>query len=359
VGTILLTGSIAIADSEKINSLNEHNKTLPKELINKEEHSALQKKDEKAYLIPKNILDHLEFGFLMEAEGFYARSEQENESDLTLATVEFVADATFSEGVSGHLGLLWEEDDTEENILDEGFISFGATDSIPFYGRVGKMYLPFGNFESAFISDPLTLEMGEINQSALLAGYENQWLNLCVGTFNGDFSEDGREDTIDDWVASISFTPSESVAFGAYFISDLLDTDGFEGFATGLGTEYESISGGGMFFNANFGAVTFNAECVSAMEEIKGLRPFSYNVEASISFAEKWIAGIKIGGSNDFYTEYNAGSLEGKMPDWRSGMVISYELNDFVTFSGEYLHAEGLDHHSSSDTITMQVAVGF
>ena len=168
-------------------------------------------KEMEGYVVPQQIWNRLDVNFLMEVEGFVAKSGDVSESDITLATVELTMGAEIVEAVSGHLGLLWAEDDTEENILDEGYITFGATETIPFYATAGKMYLPFGNFESVFISDPLTLELAEINQSAALAGYGNNWIDLKAGAFNGDFEEDTDDNTIDDAFASITFLPFEGV----------------------------------------------------------------------------------------------------------------------------------------------------
>ncbi|MEN7972523.1 MAG: LbtU family siderophore porin [Verrucomicrobiota bacterium] len=308
--------------------------------------------------VPQNILNNVDVGFLVELEGFSARAGDVSESDITLATVELTVDADVVDGVTAHLGLLWEEDDTEENILDEGYITFGATEEIPFYATAGKMYLPFGNFESAFISDPLTLEMAEINQSAALVGFGNSWVDLNVGAFNGDFEEGAADNTIDDVFASIEFTLSESVVLGAYWLSDLLETDGFEDFA-GVIT-YETIGGAGAFLNAQLGPVVLNLEYVSAIERLNplaaGLLPSAYNVEASMPVHEKVSVGIKFEGSDDFYSEF-VGTPTGKQADWQTGFVVSYDLNEHVVLSGEYLHADGLDGDESGDMATVQVAL--
>jgi hypothetical protein len=316
-----------------------------------------------SHIVPQDILKQLDVAFLMEMEGFAAKVGDASESDITLATVELTLDAVVVDGITGHLGLLWEQDDTEENNLDEGFIAFGSTESVPFYAMVGKMYLPFGNFESAFISDPLTLEMAEINESAVLAGYGNDWLDLNAGAFNGDLEEGAGDNTIDDAFASISFTPVDGVVFGAYWLSDLLETGGFEDFATDLGAAYESIGGAGVFLNAQMGPVALSAEYVTALEKLApaagGLLPATYNVEVSMPIIEKLSAGIKFEGSNDFYSDFTGGGApDGKFAEWQTGFVVSYELNKHMTLSGEYLHADGLDGGGSGDRATVQMAMG-
>lgn len=316
------------------------------------------------HVLPQDILKKLDISFLMELEGFAARVGDTSEGDLTLATVELTVDAEVVNGVLGHLGLLWEEDDTEGSNLDEGYVTFGATETIPFYATGGKMYLPFGNFESVFISDPLTLEMAEINESAALLGYGNDWIDLNAGVFSGELEEDPEDNTIESGFASIAFMPGEAVVFGAYWLSDLLYTAGFEDFANNAilaGYGYESTGGAGIFLNAQIGSVALNAEYMTALEKLDpvagGLLSSTYNLEASMPIFEKLSAGIKVEGSDDFYSDFVGGDPEGKFADWQVGLVVSYEFNNNVTLSGEYLHADGLGGGESGDLVTMQIAL--
>jgi hypothetical protein len=48
--------------------------------------------------------------------------------------------------------------------VDEGFIALGAEEDLPFYLEAGKTVVPFGNYETRFITDPLPLEPGETNE---------------------------------------------------------------------------------------------------------------------------------------------------------------------------------------------------
>lgn len=310
------------------------------------------------HAVSQDFLNKLDVGFLMELETFAAKSGDVSESDIALATVELTADANVTDSVALHLGLLWEEDGSEENILDEGHVTWGATDAIPFYATAGRMYLPFGNFESAFISDPLTLELAEINQSAVLVGYGNSWVDLNAGVFNGDF--ESGDNSVDDAFASVAFTPFESVVFGIYWLSDILDADGFEGFVdSATNYAYEASGGAGVFLNAWIGPVSLNAEYVAAIEELDlpggGQTPSAYNVEASMPVVEKVTVGVKFEGSDDFYSELGAG----KWADWQTGFVVSYGLSHHITLSGEVLHADGLDDGESGDRATMQMALVF
>lgn len=306
-------------------------------------------------LATEEIWSRLQFGLLLEAEAFYGESAGQSESDLTLATAEFAMDAEISEAIHTHVGLLWEEDDTEENNLDEAYIILGANEGNAYHLTVGKMYLPFGNLSSAFISDPLTLELAEINETAALAGYHNEWLELFAGIFNGDADEDS---SLENLLASVKVMPFENLEFGAYWISDILETDGLEGFAAAL-PSYQKEGGAGLFLNARCGEVTVNAEYVTALGGIDtgtgAVKPSAYNIEASLPLTARWTVGAKLEGSDDFYGDLGAD----KFADRQYGVVAAYNVNEYVTLAGEYLHAEGLDDDESGELATAQLAVAF
>jgi len=54
-----------------------------------------------------------------------------------------------------------------------GTITLGNMEMFPVYLTAGKMYVPFGNFESNMIQDPVTLEIGETRESAGQVGFEH------------------------------------------------------------------------------------------------------------------------------------------------------------------------------------------
>ncbi|MCK5738342.1 LbtU family siderophore porin [bacterium] len=164
-------------------------------------------------ILSSGWLDRITISGVLEAEAGYTSTDydepsesDENESDAALATMEFGIDAELNEYVSGHALFLWEEDDTEPVDLDEGFITISGGDVMPLYLSAGKMYVPFGNFESTMISDPLTLELGETRESAIQVGFESEGFYGSVYVFNGDIDEDGEDSHIDNFGANAGFT---------------------------------------------------------------------------------------------------------------------------------------------------------
>ncbi|VGO21773.1 LbtU family siderophore porin [Pontiella sulfatireligans] len=309
-------------------------------------------------------LDSLEWGLLIEAEGSYAESGGGNDSDLTLATVEFVLDAAVNDWIHGHLGLLWEEDDTESDNLDEAYIEIGGSKDYPYYFVAGRFYLPFGNFESAFISDPLTLELAEIRQSSAMAGIGNEWIELNAGAFKGDVDKDEEEDdNISDFYASVTYTPSEYFQCGAYWLSDLMETDSQSDFGDDVAQldGYDKQGGAGAFANVFIGPFMFNAEYASALDsyDVAGgsYLPMAFNLEASMQFAEKWRTGLTFQGSDDLYAAHEDDVFGDKYPGRAYGAVVSYGLHENVTVSAEYLHLEDLDDGEDGDLVTLQLAL--
>lgn len=309
-------------------------------------------RERSSYLLPQ-VRDALSFrsldwGLLLEAEGSASRIGSVSESDLILATAEFTLDAEVNEWLSGHLGLLWEENDTETNNLDEAYFTIGRD----YYLQAGRYYLPFGDFSSAFISDPLTLELAEINQSAVQVGYGNDVFHVCAGAFRG-----ADDSSIETGYAAAGASLGNALQVGAYWLSDLIDTDGLSGLAGGVN---QTEGGAGAYANLCYGPATVNAEWVGALSEYESASgnfcPMAYNFEASLAVDDRWTVGAKCEGSNDFYTESAGGSLSGKFHECGYGTVISCALSEHASVSTEYLRVEDLEDGEDGHRVTLQLA---
>ena len=102
-------------------------------------------------------------------------------SDMILATVELAIDAEINENVSGHILLLYEEDDTEEFTVDEGVIT--VTSSYGLSLSAGKMYVPFGVFTPTLSQTPLRLNLArrtnhDFWQRTGLSSSRYPWISL-------------------------------------------------------------------------------------------------------------------------------------------------------------------------------------
>jgi hypothetical protein len=311
--------------------------------------------------------------------------KQEKENDSALATVEIGIDAELNPSVQGHVLLLWEEGETENinDFMDEGTITIANPDRCPYSLTAGKMYLPFGSFESNFISDPMTLELGEINDTAVHIGYQKDSVDISLGVFNGDVNRTGKDNEIDSYFANMSMTyayGSYTTAFGISYISNLADTDGLEGAIDPDAEELERpsfIDGMGIFMKVDMNAWFLSAEYLGAIDDfVKGyfidsainssgsIRPNTYNVEFGWQTRKKALMSLKYEKSKDMEINENF-----NLPEKRYGVCLSYELYEDVSLSFEYLHEkyereylhanDEIPNRGKNEIITAQLAISF
>jgi len=102
-----------------------------------------------------------------------------------------VVDANITNHVEGHVMVKWEED---ELFVDEGFFTLVGSEQFPAYLIAGRQYIPFGNFESHFVTDPTTLVLGETNNGAVVGGYRlgGEMVEVSIGAFNGRIDKAGH-----------------------------------------------------------------------------------------------------------------------------------------------------------------------
>jgi hypothetical protein len=291
-------------------------------------------------------------------------------TDINLATVELGVDVDIVKHVKGHVLFLWEEDDTEPVDLDEGIIILDGEDVIPFYLNAGKLYVPFGYYESHFISDPLTLELGETRESAVKVGFANDMFEVCAAIFNGHINETNDDDDhIDGWVASAIFTlPEDAVSglgltLGASYISNIADSDGLEGLLDeefGINQITDYVGGWGAFLSASFlEKFAFEAEYVGATDEFErndlGLgpgevfEPRTWNFELAYAVTEDLEVAVRYEGSDDALNFF---------PEKQYGAVASYGIFANTSLALEYLHGE-FENDDERDLITAQLAIAF
>ena len=141
-------------------------------------------------ILPKPVLaEKFEISGVLEAESFYSSTDlaaggDTNASDITTATAELAVGMNLHQYVHGQINLKWEEDDTDPLQFDVGTMTLGKLDGLSV--TVGKAYLPFGAFNSHFVSDPITLQLGETRESPFIIAYNQDIFTVKAGAFNGD-----------------------------------------------------------------------------------------------------------------------------------------------------------------------------
>ncbi len=301
---------------------------------------------------------------LKDAEGHKSKS-----SDITLSTVQINAEASVNQYVNGHLALLYEEDPADPGnndiTLDEAIIGLKGGEAWPAYANMGRLYVPFGNFTSHFISDPQPLILGETSDTALIAGYANDIVDLNFGAFRGKVKETGDGNHVTCGVAAAKFAWPKggdgkglAMAGGVSYLSNLAASDGLEAEATIPGEVDDVVGGGSAFLGLAYAdRYFFDAEYLGALDSFadgdfgfvddKNRRPQAWNVEAAARFADQLEVALRYGGSIE------AGTL---LAEEEYGAALRYDIFDNTALTVEYLVQTFVDGGSSSQAV-MQVAV--
>lgn len=315
---------------------------------------------------PTRVAERLSVSGLLEVEVSYERlkvrsGDDASSSDLVVATAQLGFEAQVAEHVSATIAFLFEEGETDPPEVDEAAVVY-ARDG--WFGRFGRQYVPFGEFSSHFISDPLTLELGETRETAILAGYERGLFSVAAFAFNGtaekvNAADEAEESHLKDWGVSAKVTLAQGLKLGGSFLSDLADTD------ARLAPEYRRrVSGWSAYGAAALGPVAVTGEVLGAVRAFSsedldadgdgsGDRPLAWNVEVAWEALENVELAGRVEGSREF-----AGR-----PEFQSGVCASWGPREHVSLSLEYLRGrfdrdfgEGL---KTRDIVTAQMAVEF
>ena len=289
--------------------------------------------------------------------------EDEDSSDLSLATVELGIEGEVSEHVSGSLLLLYE--DGEDLVFDEAFLTLSGGEDMPIYLKAGELYVPFGSFESNMISDPLTLEIGETRETALEVGYGMAGFYCAAYLFNGDVDEAGADNDIDNFGINAGYaleTDAMSLDVGIGYINNLFDSDGMSDILDGLEGDLDDYVGGialhGVF---SFGPITLIGEYVGAMDDpelndggtiVEGDKPSAWNAEVGYTFemaGKETVVGLACQGTDN---------MENELPETRVMGAVAVGILENTTLALEYLHDE-FESDDEADVITAQLAIEF
>jgi hypothetical protein len=313
-------------------------------------------------------IDRLQISGLIEIEAFHQQidfkdpaEEAVKENDVDLATVEMVVDVRIVDQVDGHVMFKYEEEDV---FVDEGYITLVGTETFPAYLIAGRQYLPFGNFDSHFVTDPNTLILGETNEGAVVAGYRlgGDRVDISVGAFNGQIHKIGDDNAIDSFVAGIAAQPFDFLSVGISYTSNLASADAFFEDAL-VADELDDLVGGWSAFVTVVFLERFKilGEVVAALDsfspgeiydvaDTQERQPSAWNVEFGALIVDRLELAIRYGGSGD-----GAGYL----PESQYGAVLNWGFFENTNLALEYLHDEFEDDVQEADTVTAQLAVDF
>ncbi|MEF8942555.1 MAG: LbtU family siderophore porin [Desulfohalobiaceae bacterium] len=339
-------------------------------------HSSQQEKEEKKTDPLNKISDRLTFSGLLEVEGIYnSNYEDDASSDLELATLEFGVDAVIHEYVSSHVLFLYEEPTNEDIEVDEAVITLGNPAKFPVYMTAGRQYLPFGVYKTAMVSDPLTLEIAESQETALEVRFEKRGAYGGMYAFNGDVDEsDDSKNHIDNFGANAGYnlkTGELATDVSVSYLNNIGDSDtlGDTLQTQANGTIEDYVAGMAASASVNYRSFSLIGEYIFALEEFQqdevgfdgnGAQMSAWNMEVGYSFAvlgrEATMAAAYQGTDE---------ALDLGLPKNRYMTSISVGLfENNVSLSLEYAYDQDYDQDKGgtgdeAQTITTQLAMGF
>ena len=269
-------------------------------------------------------------------------------SDITLAKVEFFVDTQPHEYLATHVQMLYEDDGTETISLDEAFATLGNTEKFPLYLQAGKWAGPFGGFDTDMSSDPLTKNMGETKEAAVLVGAVHDGLVLEGYLYNGDTQKAGQSNKIDQFGASLGYGGEQNgVSYngGIGYINNIADSDGLTDALGGNSTALSKyVPGAEIHADVSFSNLTLRAGYMTALNAFKagevafngqGAKPVAWNLEAAYT--------LPVMGKDTTFAATVQGTREARalsLPEIRYGAAVTVAIVDHFSITGEYLHDE-------------------
>lgn len=287
--------------------------------------------------------------------------EDEKTSYIDPATIELVVDAGIVDHVDGHVIFYYYDDDV---FVDEGFITLTGTEAFPAYLIAGRQYIPFGYYDSYFITDSTTLILGETSEGAVMAGYriKGELLDISLGAFNGRAQESGDDDAIDSFVTGLTVNPLEGLIFGASYTSNLAGSDAFNEVVVDSYNLESLVAGWSVYATYEFlerfkligeyvGALdNFKAGEIYDAADIQERTPVAWNIEFGVTITKTLELATRYGGSDD-------GS--DFLPETQYGAVLNWGFFMDTNLAIEYLHGDFENDVQETEMVTAQLAVDF
>lgn len=305
--------------------------------------------------------DRITISGAVEAEAVLLSEESNGDttdsSDIALSTVDVNLDVVIAKNVSGHVLFTYGDDEGME--VDDGYVTIDGKDVVPLYLMAGKIYVPFGNYETHMVSDPLTQDLGETVDGAIQFGFVNQWFDAALAIYNGDVNETGEEDDpIDSYVLSAKATlpegavPDMGLSAGVSYISNLADS----GLSLSGDTIEDYVAGFGVFVSVSFKEFVFlEAEYIKALDKFsvgeltydggEESEPGALNIELACAPMEKLELAVRYGKTEDI----KGGPDQDALVETQYGIAAAYSLFENTTLSLEYLKGE----YENDDEVTL------
>ena len=323
-------------------------------------------------------------------------------SDIDLSGAELDINAIINKWSMGFLALSYDNSpatsgrrvENSRLLLDRGFMTFGNLNSSPFYATLGQVYVPFGQYATSMISDPLTKLVGRIKARAVQLGYSQQYanhtgLNAALFTFRGD-SQTSNTTRINNVGANLDYSFNFTQWNGniaASYISNMGDSGGMQ--KNGASTGFTGFSGNQVLNHRvpgldvrgslGIGSFTFLTEYVTAMRDFalsnlsfnnNGARPKALHVEGIYNFpiwGKPSLIALGYDQTKDalalllpeqrYIAAFSTSIWKDTIESLEFRHDINYGAGNSATGQNQAVIPSGLGH--SSDNVILQVGVYF
>ncbi len=337
--------------------------------LNKALEQEIQEQDKEASEVPvATWSERIRFSGLVEVEASYADTPEGRDTDLLVSTVELGLDAQLNGWVNGHVLVLYEQDATDPPEIDEAIITIANLTRSPWSLALGRQTVPFGNYDSHMVSDPLTLEIGETRETAAQLGFVKGDFHALLHGFRGE-TDDGLEslganlgwqhegkDSGASYVLEVSWMNDLA---NSNNLRDIIDHPGqLEKQVAGLGLAASVSTEHWKLIGEYLGAVS-RFDALDLAFDGRGARPQASNLEAAYHFhlfdRESFIA---------LAWQHSRDALALELPKERYLATLGMEIFTDVSLALEFSHDQDYARNAggsgeNSHVFTLQLAASF
>lgn len=261
---------------------------------------------------------------LIEAEAIFLEDE-----DDTGITVELGIDHKVSEKVDAHVLFLHEQDQDDDIIVDEAVINLHPSEKTDI--AIGRLYVPFGSYDTHMVTDPVTLDIGESQEEAVQLSQKFGGITASAYVFKD--KAEGANSKIDNGGLSLTYE-SDRFTAGVGYLSDVAD---------------HAISGINVHLALPLGSAKLIAEHTS-LDTINDVDPSASHLEV----------GFDLGGDKVIAASYqktsDADLLD--LPEEVVGVAYTMPVYKNTSIAAEYLRVTAYDD-TEEDVATLKVSYEF
>jgi len=260
------------------------------------------------------------------AEGGIERTDVDHSYDWS-KYIQLGFDAAFTDLFGAQL--LLDHDGHQQGTVDEATLSL-ETDSWSI--SVGREYLPFGQYYSNFVTDPVVI-FGETRaDGALTLSYSiNDLFQVSAFVFDGDVKQQGHGNTF-DWGGGAEYSSNDdNIVIGLSYLSDLSESGA--SLLKDFNNIYQKqVSGLNVYALLDMDSFEVTAELVRAMHAFTELdreenAPWAYNVELAHYFDPSFQVALRIETSHKLADE----------PQRQYGISASWRIVNHISAAMDYL----------------------